>query len=57
MFLRTSIFLLLCVGTLAAYCLVDVYQETGEQLLVKNDFSDGIQGWQADTAFTADQEK
>lgn len=54
MFRNVLIFLILCFGTIQAYCLVDRYHEIGGQLLANNDFSDGLQGWLVSGSTTAE---
>jgi hypothetical protein len=39
-------FLVLCLGTLLAYCTFDKYTEIGDQLLANHDFANGLQDCQ-----------
>ncbi|NTV51223.1 MAG: VanZ family protein [Desulfobulbaceae bacterium] len=45
---KLVLFLILSMGTLLTYYNVDKYIENGEQLIANSEFTDGLQGWQAD---------
>jgi hypothetical protein len=44
---KLAVFAILCLLSVLAFFAVDRYHEVGEQLLHNNDFSAGLEGWQA----------
>ncbi len=50
---KLTVFLILSLLTILAYCTVDRHREVGEQLLANNYFVDGLQGWQVSGAKSA----